>query len=137
MELLIVGFIGALLGWSVAKYLYTNALAQLIESLNISEDQLRRAVHDLGIDIPDTKPETHTIEIDGEEYEYDSYVEVRIEESGGVLYAYDDDTDQFIAQDRDPNELIEFLTNHFPAKTRVNIDPNNGAEYLKKVVDNS
>lgn len=129
MEYVFFFVIGASIGWYLAQYFYVNALQNILEALDVSDDDLRKVAKELGITVP-AKP-SQTVEIDGETYEYDDYVEVRVEKVGTRLFAYRDDTDVFITQSDDPNELVDALVNHFPPKTRVNIDPDNGGKYLK------
>ena len=132
MELLTIFIsvmLGAMGGFAIAKWMYTTALQNILEILNISEDDLRKVADEMGIEVP--ARETQTIEIDGETFEYDDYVEVRVEKIDNIFFAYRDDNDVFIAQSADPDELVDALINHFPAKTRVNIDPDNGGKYLK------
>jgi hypothetical protein len=134
MELLIGVFAGAAAGFFVAQYMYLGALARIVKALNITEKDLYRVADEMGLNIP--KPEPETVDIDGETYEYDLYVEVRVEKEQDMLYAYRDDTDEFLAQDRDPHSLVQRLTELFPARTRVNIDPRRGGKYLQEVAEN-
>jgi len=129
MELIFFFVLGAAVGFWIAQYMYMGALQKILDELGITEDQLRKVADNLGVSVPSPKPQT--IEIDGETFEYTDYVEVRVEKLDDVYYAYDDNTNQFIAQESDPSLLLERLVAHFPANTRVNIDPANGGKYLK------
>lgn len=131
MEYVFFFVLGAAIGFWIAQYMYMGALHKILGELGITESQLRKVADDMGIEVPD--PETQTIEIDGETFEYNDYVEVRVEKIDNVYYAYNDHTNQFIAQESDPNELVDRLVSHFPANTRVNIDPANGGKYLKNL----
>lgn len=131
MELFIGIIVGAAGGFFVAQYMYLAALQQLLQRLDIKEADLRRVAEEMGLDI--AKPEPETVEVDGEVYEYDVYVEVRVEKLGDTLYAYNDETNEFLAQERDPALLVERLSQLFPTRTRVNVDPANGGKYLQEV----
>jgi len=131
MELFIGIIVGAAGGFFVAQYMYLAALQQLLQRLDIKEADLRRVAEEMGLDI--AKPEPDTVEVDGEVYEYDVYVEVRVEKLGDTLYAYNDETNEFLAQERDPALLVERLSQLFPTRTRVNVDPANGGNFLKNV----
>lgn len=131
MELFIGIIVGAAGGFFVAQYMYLAALQQLLQRLDIKEADLRRVAEEMGLDI--AKPEPETVEVDGEVYEYDVYVEVRVEKLGDTLYAYNDETNEFLAQERDPALLVERLSQLFPTRTRVNVDPANGGNFLKNV----
>ena len=134
MEIVALLVLGAAIGFWIAQRMYLTALAKIVERLGISEQQLLDVAEELGLEIQNREtPKPQTIEFEGEEYEYDRYVEVRIEKIDDVLYAYEDETNVFIAQERDPNKLLERLITHFPKRTRVNIDPANGGEYLKEI----
>ena len=131
MELFIGIVLGAMAGFFVAQYMYLGALQQLLQRLDIKEADLRRVAEEMGLDI--AKPEPETVEVDGEVFEYDVYVEVRVEKLGDTLYAYNDETNEFLAQERDPALLVERLSQLFPTRTRVNVDPANGGKYLQEV----
>ena len=131
MELVFFFVVGAAIGFWIAQYMYMGALQKILNELGITEDQLRKVADNMGIQVP--SPDPQTIEVDGETFEYTDYVEVRIEKLDDVYYAYDDNTNQFLVQDRDPKQLLDFLVSHFPANTRVNIDPANGGKYLKNL----
>lgn len=131
MELFIGIVLGAMAGFFVAQYMYLGALQQLLQRLDIKEADLRRVAEEMGLDI--AKPEPETVEVDGEVFEYDVYVEVRVEKLGDTLYAYNDETNEFLAQERDPALLVERLSQLFPSRTRVNVDPANGGKYLQEV----
>lgn len=131
MELFIGIIVGAAGGFFVAQYMYLAALQQLLQRLDIKEADLRRVAEEMGLDI--AKPEPETVEVDGEVYEYDVYVEVRVEKLGDTLYAYNDETNEFLAQERDPALLVERLSQLFPTRTRVNVDPANGGNFLKNI----
>lgn len=133
MELLIGIVLGAMVGFLVAQHMYLGALSRIVKHLNITEKDLHRVAEEMGLNIP--KPASDTVEVDGEVYEYDVYVEVRVEKIGDTLYAYNDLTDEFLAQDQDPTQLVLRLSELFPARTRVNVDPANGGKYLQEVAE--
>jgi len=133
MEIIFFLLLGAATGFWIAQYMYMGALRNILDALDVSDDDLRKVAEELGVTVPPKQPQT--VEIDGETFEYDEYVEVRVEKVDNVFFAYRDDTDVFIAQSNDASELVEVLADHFPARTRVNIDPANGGKYLQDVAE--
>lgn len=117
--------IGLGLGWLAAIRFSAAALEKFIEQSGMSQREVQRIAEELGVDFP--------IEEAEENSQFDRYVEVRVEEQDGVLYAYDDDTDQFLAQHANPEELVRLLMKVLPARTWVNIPEGKGDHYFADI----
>ena len=123
LVLITVGaLVGAGVGWVIAHHIAIKAFANVISRLGIPEHKLEALLDDIREngyqEEEDSIPLEHTLT-------------VRVEQHGGVLYAYNDETEQYIGQHTDPEELIETISQSVPADTLVNIPINKGGIFFK------
>jgi hypothetical protein len=108
--------IGYWLGKVITNALNTISFREILKDLNVGQDQLERLRADLDDD-EDAKPNL-------------TELEVRIEETGGQLYAYRCDNDQFLGQGTDREALIKRLTENL-TNVRVIISKEHGADLIR------
>lgn len=132
MELLIIiaAFVAAWwVGYDAGKSSATKAAADLIQALGVSPQQMKRAARQLELDI-DTDFEMEAD--DGSKVTVENIIDIKIEQHGDVLFAYTLE-DEFLAQHKDPAELVDLLCKRFPKNTLINCAKENGGNYLEPV----
>ena len=117
------------LGYESGKASATKAASELVQALGVSQKQMRDAAHRLGLDI-DTAIEMEAD--DGSIVNVENTVEIKIEKHQDILFAYTIN-DEFIAQHKDPTELVDLICSRMPKNTLVNCDVENGGKYLEPV----
>ena len=125
---IIIGFfafcIGLFVGFQYAAKQSGKVFHHMLEEFGVSEEQLLRKAREMGIDTSDyvseEEPETNTVEL-------------TVEKIDDRYYAYRWETDEFLAQDDTPEDLLEQLITLFPKNTRVNIDIDRGGKYFQNL----
>lgn len=127
MELILFGIIillaGVYIGWKAAEYAYQTILADMMVRLGVTEEQVRNLGKELGAELgEDTsmfdEPDKDTISI-------------RIEKHNNTLYAYRKDTEEFLGQGTDRNELIDRLNTKFANGAHLLVTEDDGAALVK------
>ena len=110
------------LGWWLATRVTTTLLhmtfMEILKDLGIKEDQLRDLARRNGLpmpSIPDTELPT---------------LEVRLEQHQGQIYAFRKDTDAFLGQGTDREDLVKRLTENL-SNVRVIISKEDGADLIQ------
>jgi hypothetical protein len=122
MEFDVVAFIvgtviGFAVGWRICNRFHENMLSEILESAGVTADQLEAAILKIQQDEPeDAMPS----------------VEVRIEQHGAALYAFRVDTDQFLGQGIDRDELIARIIELNKTSFKMVVSQENGADLLQK-----
>jgi hypothetical protein len=113
----IIGFvIGAYLGSKITGWLNRATFQEILDDLNVSDKQLEDLARRNGV------------KFDHDEESADSVIiEVKIEQHGDQLYAYRKDSDEFLGQGSNKDELIDRLTGQFSANTKLVIAKEDGA----------
>jgi hypothetical protein len=111
--------IGLAVGIWVTDRFHRRIMRDFLEAMNFSEKDLARLQQRLqqkleSVNDPEELP----------------VLEVKIEQHGGVLFAFRKDTDQFLGQGPDREALIKRLTENL-SNVRVVVDSADGADYLK------
>jgi hypothetical protein len=119
-ELIIAALVGFIIGWWASKNAHLDGFRQLLRALNISEEDLRRAM----------------IKIQSPEWQLapakdSTVVDVRLEQQGTEIYAYRKSDDQFLAQGTDADSLIARLNENL-TPCRVVVAQEDGADLLQK-----
>jgi hypothetical protein len=117
------------LGYESGKASATKAASELVKALGVSQRQMKAAARRLGLDI-DTSIEMEAD--DGSTVNVENTVEIKIEKHQDILFAYTIN-DEFIAQHKDPTELVDLICSRMPKNTLVNCDLENGGNYLEPV----
>ena len=94
------------------------AMKSLLKDLGVSERELERVRQQLAKDL---EPESEEPEL--------TELEVKIEKIGTTLYAYELENDQFLAQGRDREELLENLK-HNLNNVRITVSKEHGADLI-------
>lgn len=120
-----VGFIvGWIMGAKITRAIMQRVFAEVLGDLNINADNLKALAEKYGMKV--TKVE---VDENGEEQEV---VEVKIEEHHGQLYAFRKDTDKFLGQGANREELIERLKHEFSGTVKMIVREADGAELIKQ-----
>lgn len=116
------------LGWSigakVTRAIMQRVFSEVLNDLNINADNLKALAEKYGMKV--TKVESNEA---GEEHEV---VEVKIEEHHGQLYAFRKDTDKFLGQGANREELIERLKHEFSGTVNMIVREADGAELIRQ-----
>ena len=123
IELIIVAFVGILIGWTASKRVHLDGFRQLLRALKVTEEDLLRAMikiqsREWQLDEPEgTKDET--------------VVDVKLEQQGTEIYAYRKSDNQFLAQGSNAASLIERLNQNL-TPCKVVVAQEDGADLLQK-----
>jgi len=130
MELVLVailaGICGAFLGWKSAEMAYHTILADMLEKLGVTEEQLRKLGKELGEELGQD-----TSIFDDPEDSKDT-ISIRIEKHNNTLYAYRKDTEEFLGQGTDKDELLERLNTKFANGAHLIVTEDDGAALVKE-----
>jgi hypothetical protein len=128
MEIFLVIVAAFAFGWYIGNLVTTYLLAlsfkQILQDLGVTNQQLRKLAHNVGVDVPDVNENT----ADGVGL---TPLEVTIEQHQGVLYAYRKDNKQFLGQGTDRASLIDSISKRM-TDVRLIIDTQDGADLLQK-----
>ena len=122
-ELIIVAFVGILIGWTASKRVHLDGFRQLLRALKVTEEDLLRAM--IKIQSTDWQLEDHVGSTD------DTIVDVKLEQQGTEIYAYRKSDNQFLAQGSNAASLIERLNQNL-TPCKVVVAKEDGADLLQK-----
>jgi archaellum component FlaC len=119
--------IGAFIGWKASAAFHQNIFAEMLERLDVSEAQLKGMVKEMADEagLVLSPQESKAVEWANE-------INIRIEQHKDTLYAYRKDTEEFLGQGTDKDELIERLNTKFPGGARLSLSEDDGAAHFKK-----
>lgn len=120
MDIIIALIVGVIIGFKVNELLQVWAFQRILKELGITEQQMRELARKNGIIREDPPEDSELPEL-----------EVKIEQHQGILFAFRKDTDQFLGQGTDREQLIESLKANL-TNVRVIIAQEDGAELLQK-----
>jgi hypothetical protein len=122
LELIVIIAATFYLGWRLGFWAASAAAAQIMEEAGVDEEQLERVASKMGL----------TDQVEAEE---EKAIWFRIEKHGADLFAYRIETEEFIAQDSDPQGLIDRMAERFPKGTTFRIAEEDGADYIKHLME--
>ena len=123
LELIIVAFVGILIGWTASKRVHLDGFRQLLRALKVTEEDLLRAM---------IKIQSREWQLDDIEGAKDSaVVEVKLEQEGNQIFAYRKSDNQFLGQGQDSQTLIERLNQNL-TPCKVVVAQEDGADLLQK-----
>jgi hypothetical protein len=125
MEFDVVAFvIGSIIGfavaWRICNRLHENMMGEILKSVGVTPDQLEAAILKIQEDSTDDQDDAMP------------NVEVRIEQHGAALYAFRVDTNQFLGQGLDRDELIARIIEINKTSFKMIVSQENGADLLQK-----
>jgi hypothetical protein len=120
LEGLLIFILGVAVGGKLVSIWMRISFAELIKELDITPEQLRNVMIRNGID-----PATITAETPK------AVLEIRVEKHQGVLFAYRTDTEEFLGQGANQDDLVKSIASRM-RDVRLVISENNGAELLQK-----
>jgi hypothetical protein len=104
LEFILGSIVGLVVGWKIADWLHMGTLIMILKEFNITEEQIIQSLKKEGIEIPEeVAAETPAI-----------VTKIKVEQHGDQLYAFTVDTDQFLAQGADPEDLAEKILAKVP-----------------------
>jgi hypothetical protein len=105
----IIGFtVGGFLAWRVCSAFMLSAFTSLMRRLGIKDRQLRE-LHPQLFEDPDTV----------EQQPQDPRIQIRLEQHSDTIYAFRADTEQFLAQAPNQEELFDRISKRFPKENFV------------------
>ena len=123
IELIIVGLVGILVGWTASKRVHLDGFRQLLRALKVTEQDLLQAM---------IKIQSRDWQLDEDEGDKDpAVVEVKLEQQGTQIFAYRKSDDQFLAQGNNADSLIERLNQNL-TPCKVVVAQEDGADLLLK-----
>jgi hypothetical protein len=119
--LIAVAVIAGLVGYRIADHLHKTVLGDLLARAGVTPEKLEQMMQDL------------QKEVDGEEAADQEFpnLEITIEQHSNTLYAFRKDNNQFLAQGKDREELIETISKQVSNVTLV-IAEADGAALIKE-----
>jgi hypothetical protein len=123
----VVGIISGMVSWKASAAFHQSIFAEMLERLDVSEEQLKGMVKEMADEagLVLSPQESKAVEWANE-------INIRIEQHKDTLYAYRKDTEEFLGQGTDKDELIERLNSKFPGGARLNVAEQDGAAHFKK-----
>lgn len=105
--------VGGFIGWRASLFMYRRVIEGLMKTLNINHSDLDQIRQHLASEV-----------------NKDTEVQIKIESHGGTLYAYRQDTDEFLAQGLDRDSLLAAIT-ALSIADRIVIVKDNGADLVR------
>lgn len=115
--LMVVFAIGFYLGATAMRAFQKHSVVEALKELNLDTDTLRKVTDKIKSEHP------------GE----DGFIEIRIkiEQQGDQIYAYRKDTNEFLGQARNSEELKDVIAQKVKRAVRLNIAEEDGAEHVQ------
>jgi hypothetical protein len=123
LELIVVGLVGILIGWTASKQVHLDGFRQLLRALKVTEEDLLRAM--IKIQSREWQPE------EPEGAKDHTVVDVKLEQQGTEIFAYRKSDNQFLAQGSNADSLIERLNQNL-TPCKVVVAKEDGADLLQK-----
>lgn len=113
--------VGAYTGYKINDWFIRYTFKQMIEEAGLTGAAMDQFTEHWSKEMGEAVPES------------DNNLRVRLEKIGNLIYCYDKDTDEFLGQGRDREELIAVLTERVGSVTLL-VNAEDGADYLKETV---
>ena len=110
--------VGGIVGWKINDQLHTSLTTDLLKTVGVTESDLRQAITKLQGEQPGSEPA-----LPG--------VEVRVEQVGDQLYVYRLDTEEFLCQGANRDNIVNCLATRFHKDFKIIVSEEHGAQYLK------
>ena len=123
IDIIVLLALGFVIGYKVSEIIHLLSFRRIMRDLKITEQQLIKVARDNGIDVPDDRSE------EDRELGIRETIHIKIEQHGGQIYAYKSDTDEFLGQGTDPDDLVNGIARRFKG-IRMIVDQ--GKDLLQK-----
>jgi len=123
IDIIVLLALGFVIGYKVSEIVHLISFRRIMRDLNITEQQLIKVARDNGIDVPDDRSE------EDRELGIRETIHIKIEQHGSQIYAYKSDTDEFLGQGTDPDDLVNGIARRFKG-IRMIVDE--GKDLLQK-----
>jgi uncharacterized protein YneF (UPF0154 family) len=120
LEGLLIFILGVFVGGKLVSIWMRISFSELMKELDITPDQLKNVMIRHGINPADITAEPPK-----------AVLEIRVEKHQGVLFAYRTDTEEFLGQGANQDDLVKSIASRM-RDVRLVISENNGAELLQK-----
>ena len=110
--------VGVFVGWKINDQLHTSLTTDLLKTVGVTESDLRKAIIKLQSEQPGSE-------------EALPGVEVRVEQVGDQLYVYRLDTEEFLCQGANRDDIVNCLATRFHKDFKIIVSEEHGAQYLK------
>jgi hypothetical protein len=118
LAFLIGCLVGVFVGWKINNQLHTSLTTDLLKTVGVTESDLRKAIIKLQGEQPGSE-------------EALPGVEVRVEQVGDQLYVYRLDTEEFLCQGANRDDIVNCLATRFHKDFKIIVSEEHGAQYLK------
>lgn len=118
LAFLIGCLVGVFVGWKINNQLHTLLTTDLLKTVGVTESDLRKAIIKLQGEQPGSE-------------EALPGVEVRVEQVGDQLYVYRLDTEEFLCQGANRDDIVNCLATRFHKDFKIIVSEEHGAQYLK------
>ena len=129
MEFDILAFIigavlGGLIGYRVADGVHKAVMPDMFRRLGVTPDQLEQVLQDLQKEVNAEEGKDTRTEIT-----------IKVEQHGTQLYVFRKDTDEFLGQGKDHNEILSILQKKFKG-VKFSVTEEDGAGLLNMIKNN-
>ena len=121
---LVGAILGAFAGYRVCDHIHKAIIPDLMHRVGVTPEKLEQVMQDL-------KKEIHQ----EEGTEKDPEVSIKVEQHGEQLYVFRKDTDEFLGQGKNYEELLKILQSKFQ-NVKFAVAKEDGAELLGLIKDN-
>lgn len=121
---LVGAILGAFAGYRVCDHIHKAIIPDLMHRVGVTPEKLEQVMQDL-------KKEIHQ----EEGTEKDPEVSIKVEQHGEQLYVFRKDTDEFLGQGKNYEELLKILQSKFQ-NVKFSVAKEDGAELLGLIKDN-
>jgi hypothetical protein len=113
--------VGVFIGYKINDWVIRKTFAQMIEEAGLADGRMDQFIQywaaEMGEQVSDQRED----------------LRARLEKIGDQIYCYNKDTNEFLGQGRDREELIAVLTERIGSVTLL-VNAEDGADYLKETV---
>lgn len=127
MEYLIVAALAFFVGWKISEILHVVSFKKILEDLGVNEDRLKKLAEKINKDED---------QVEAKDQPEKTVINIKVEEVEGMLMAFELDQQQFIAQGKTSDELLERIMDRYPTNVRVVCDVNDGGNLITEAVNN-
>ena len=124
LDIIILLAIGFFVGWKASEIIHVLSFRRIMRDLGINDDRLRQFARDQGLEVPEPK-----VSEEDQAQGIRETMHIRIEQHQGQIYAFRVDTEQFLGQGSDRDDLVRRIAERFRG-VRMIIDE--GADLLQK-----
>ncbi len=123
IDIIVLLAIGFFVGYKVSEIIHILSFRRIMRDLKVTDTELRKIAENLGADLEDDRSE------EDRELGIRETIHIKIEQHQGQIYAFRADTDEFLGQGTDREDLVRRIAQRFKG-VRMIVDE--GADLLQK-----